>query len=188
MTLGCAAKLGFIPRPINVSDQKIDGSTLETYIIALARFLLKDSFGRVRFFEETLLLADISIKVVLRMPFQSLSNVDFQFDAVELTWRSYTVTEAFSTAQRIELIDKHKFATAALGENSKTIIVHFAALEAQVLAMSIHSSQPLLLAPLQQNKTFTKIFSESSDYTDVLYLIWQWSCPRKLVSTSMPLS
>ncbi len=80
-----AAKLGLIPSPTNVCDQKIDGLTLETYSMASAGFSLQDSLRRVRFFEETFLLADISMEVVLGMPFQSLSNANFQFGAVELT-------------------------------------------------------------------------------------------------------
>ncbi len=62
------------------------------------------------------------------MPFLSLSNADFQFGAGELTWRSYTVAEALTTAKQVELIDKHEFTKAALGENSETFVVHVAAL------------------------------------------------------------
>ena len=102
MTPGFAAQLGLIPRPINVGAQKIDGSTLETYGMASARFSLQDSLGRVRFFEETFLLADISMEVVLRMPFLSFNNADFLFSAEELTWRSYTVAEALPTAKQVE--------------------------------------------------------------------------------------
>ncbi len=82
------------------------------------------------------------------MPFLSLSNIDFQFGAGELTWRSYTVAEALSTARRVELIDKHEFAKAALGENSETFVMHFATLEAQEPAMLIHPSRAPLLADL----------------------------------------
>ena len=81
MTPGFTAKLGFIPRLTNVGAQKIDGSTIETYGMASAGFSLKDSLGRVRFFEETFLVADISMEVVLGMPFLSFSNADFQFGA-----------------------------------------------------------------------------------------------------------
>ncbi len=83
MTPGFTAKLGFISKPTNVGTQKIDGSTLKTYGMASAGFSLQDSLERVRFFEETFLLADISIEVVLGMPFLSLSNADFQFSAGE---------------------------------------------------------------------------------------------------------
>ncbi len=167
MTPGFAAKLGLIPRPTNVGAQIIDGSTLVTYGMALAGFSLQDSLGRVRFFEETFLLADISMEVILGMSFLSFSNADFQFGAGELTWRSYTVAEALPTARRRGLIDKHEFAKAALGENSETFVVHVAALEAPEPAMSIHPSRAPLLAALKQNKTPTEIPSEYADYSDV---------------------
>ncbi len=85
MTPGFAAKLGLIPRPTNVDAQKIDGSILEIYGMASAGFSLQDSLGRVRFFKETFLRADISMEVVLGMLFLSFSNADFLFGAGELT-------------------------------------------------------------------------------------------------------
>ncbi len=58
---------------ISVGAQKINGLPLETYSMALARFLLHDSLGKVRFFEETFLLTHTNIKVVLEMPFYPLA-------------------------------------------------------------------------------------------------------------------
>ncbi len=101
------------------------------------------------------------------MLFLSFSNADFQFDAGELTWRSYTISEALPTARRVELIDKHEFAKAALGENSETFVVHIAALEAPEQAMSVDPSRTSLPAALQQDKAPTKIASEYADYSDV---------------------
>ncbi len=135
--------------------------------MATAGFPLQDSLRRVQFLEETFLLADISMEVVLGMFFLSLSNADFQFGAGELTWRSYIVAETLSQASRVELIDKPEFAKAALGENSETFIVHIAALEAPGPAMSIHLSLAPLRAALEQDKAPTEIPSEYADYADV---------------------
>ncbi len=135
--------------------------------MASAGFSLQDSLRKVRFFEKTFLLADICIEVVLGMPFLSLSNADFQFGTGELTWRSYTFAEALPTASRVELIDKHEFAKAALGENSETFVVHIAALEAPEPAMSIHHSRAPRLAVFQQGKAPTEISSEYAKYADV---------------------
>ena len=114
--------------------------------MAAAAFSLQDSLGRVRFFEETFFLADTSMKVVLGIPFLALSNGDIQFGAERLTWKSYTAAEAFPTARRVELIDKHKFAKATVDENSETFVVHVAALEAPEPA--VHRSRAPLLAAL----------------------------------------
>ena len=165
MTPGFAAKIGLTPRSTNVGAQKIDGSPLETYGMVSAEFSLQDSLGRVRFFEETFLLADTNMEVVLGMPFLSLSNADFQFGAREFNWRSYTTAEALPTARRVELIDKHEFARTALDENSETFVVHVAALNN--LELAIHHSQAPLLAALQHNKAPTKIPPKYADYTDL---------------------
>ncbi len=85
MTPTYAAKLGLTTRKTSVGAQKIDGSPLETHGMTSARFALQDSLGRVQFFEETLLLAETNMEMVLGMPFLVLSNTDFQFGVEELT-------------------------------------------------------------------------------------------------------
>ncbi len=145
MTPAYAAKLGLTTQKSSVGGQKIDGSPQKTYGMASARFSLQDSQGRVRFLEETFLLADTSIKVVLGMPFLSLSNVDVEFAELEkLTWRSYTTADALPTTSRVELIDKREFAKVALDENSKTFVVHVTTLE----ATTIHPSRAAQIAAL----------------------------------------
>lgn len=107
MTPAFATKLGLSIRPTGVGAQKIDGSPLATYGIVVTSFLVQDSLGKNRFFEETLLLANTSMDVVLGMPFLTLSNTDIQFGVEKLTWRSYTTTEALPTDRRVKLIYKH---------------------------------------------------------------------------------
>lgn len=140
MTPTFASKLGLPTRRTNVGAQKIDGSALQTYGMATAGFSVHDKLGRVRFFEETFLLADTSMEVILGMLFLSLSNADVQFGVEELTWRTYAAAKAIPTARRVELIDKHEFVKAALDENSKTFVVHVSALEVQA-EMTIHPSR-----------------------------------------------
>ena len=50
MTLGYALKLGLKVRHTDVGVQKIDNSTLETFGMVLASFLVEDKLGRARFF------------------------------------------------------------------------------------------------------------------------------------------
>ncbi len=171
MTSAFAAKLGLSTRLTDVGAQKIDGSPLATYGMAIAAFSLQDSLEKVRFFEETFLLAYTSMKVVLGMPFLAISNADIQFGVEKFTWRSYTFAEALPTARRVELIDKHEFAKAALGKNSETFVVHFAALETPEPAMSINPSRAPMPAALQQDQAPTEIPSEYADYSDVFFLI-----------------
>ncbi len=79
MTLAYVAKLGLTTQKTDVGDQKIDGSTLVTYEIVIVRFSDQDKLGKVRFFEDTFLLADTNMEVVLKMLFLIFSNVDIWF-------------------------------------------------------------------------------------------------------------
>ncbi len=133
-----AAELGLTTRKTSVGGQKIDGSPPETYDMVSTCFLLQDSLGTIRFFEGTFMLANTSMEVILGMLFLALSNADLQFSAEKFTWRTYTAAETLPTTSQMELIDKRKFAKAAMHENCETFVVHMSAL---IVAMSsIHSS------------------------------------------------
>ena len=69
MTLAYAAHLGLKVRMTNVGAQKIDGSLLATYSIVIAAFQVDNKLGRSWFFQETFLLAGISMEVVLGILF-----------------------------------------------------------------------------------------------------------------------
>ena len=60
----------------NVGAHKIDGSSLATYGMVIAAFLVVNKLGQSRFFQKTFLLVNISMEVVLSMPFLTLSNAD----------------------------------------------------------------------------------------------------------------
>ena len=76
MTPAYASKLGLRVRHTDVRTQKIDGSTLQTFGMVLANFQVEDKLRKTRLFQETFLLADISMEVVLGMPFLTLSNAN----------------------------------------------------------------------------------------------------------------
>ena len=128
MSPAYASKLSLKLHHTNVGALKIDGSTLETFEIVLASFQVEDKLGRIQFFQEMFLLANISAEVVLGMPFLIFSNADIQFIEKELTWRFYTTTKALLTTKWVELINKKEFAKAALDEKSKTFVVYVASL------------------------------------------------------------
>ena len=76
MALVYAKNLGLWTQKTDVRAQKIDGSLLETYKIVIAAFQVKDELNRAQFFQEILLLANVSLEVVLRMLFLTLSNAN----------------------------------------------------------------------------------------------------------------
>ena len=96
-----AKKLGFQLQKTNIGAQKIDGSTLKTYGIVIAGLQVYDKFEKIRFFQETFLVADTSIKVIFRMPFLTLSKVKVDFIKRELIWKAYTIAEALPTIKRV---------------------------------------------------------------------------------------
>lgn len=76
MILVYALKLGFAARYTDVKTQKIDGSIFETFEIVLASFQIEDKLRKTRFFQKTFLLANTSIKMVLKIFFFTLSNTN----------------------------------------------------------------------------------------------------------------
>ena len=79
ITLEYILKLGLKICPINIKAQNIDGFILKTFGIVLASFQVENKLEKSRFFHETYLLADLSIKMVLEMSFLTLSNANIQF-------------------------------------------------------------------------------------------------------------
>ena len=162
MTPAHAKRLSLWVYFTNIGAQKIDSSILKTFKMVLASFQVEDKLGRARFFQETLLLANISAEVVLGMPFLTFSNANVQFVEKELTWRSYTIAEALPSTKRVELIDKKEFAKAVLDENSKTFVIHVTSLS---LVSGIHLDREAQIAFLLIEEV--KILDEYSDFTDV---------------------
>ena len=84
MHLVFAERLGLVVRATNVSAQKIDGITLKTDGMVVAAFSMTDQADKVRFFEETFLVANVSPDVILGMSFITLSGADIDFPKREL--------------------------------------------------------------------------------------------------------
>ena len=133
----------------------------------IATFQILDKLERVCFFQESFLLADISMEMILKMLFLTLSNADIQFAEKEITWRFYITKEVLPTTQTVELINKKEFSRAAFNEKSETFVVHIAALEALLVGIAIHLSQAAQIASLKQDETPTKVPPKYTDYADV---------------------
>ena len=66
-------------KSMDVKSQKINRTMLNTYGMIIAAFLVINKANRVKFFEETLLVANISPKVIFKMLFLILSNANVDF-------------------------------------------------------------------------------------------------------------
>ena len=135
-----ATKLGFHAVKIDVGAQKIDGSHLDTFEMVIVDCSVKNKLGKLGFFQETFLLANICLEVVLGIFFLTLSKADVRFVERELVWRTYMAAEALPTTKRVEIFDKKEFAAAALNADDKIFVVHVAAL-AKPMTMSIYPSR-----------------------------------------------
>ena len=128
MTPAYAAHLGLKVRVTDVNAQKIDKFLPATYGMFIAAFQIVNTLSRFRFFQETFLLANISMEVILGMLFLTFSNANIKFAEKELTWKTYTTKGALSTTCQFKIIDRKKFAKAALDENVKAFVVHISSL------------------------------------------------------------
>lgn len=81
------------------------------------------------------------MKIILKILFLALSNVDFEFiEFGKLTWRSYTITKILPITNKVEFIDKKEFSNTALDENSETLVLHIVVLKilAEILIHTWH--------------------------------------------------
>ena len=157
-----AKKLGLRVKQTDLGAQKIDGSHLDIFGIVIAGFSLQNKLEKVRFFQETFLVADTRIEVVLGMLFLTLCNANIRFTERELVWRTYSAAEALPTTQRVEIIDKKEFAAVALNEEDETFVVHMAAFSVD---SNVHASRRAQISSLDIEEV--TIPSEYANYTDV---------------------
>ncbi len=148
MSQAFAQQLGLKIRKTNVGTQKIDSTTLKTYVMVVSTFSVLDKDRRERLFEESFLLADVRPDIMLGMPLLTMSNVDVNFQAWNLQWRSYTTREVLATTRQVELIRKKKFAVAVLDPEHEAFVVLVAALSVD-LGDEVHPSRRAQIAHLK---------------------------------------
>ena len=134
---------------------------------------MEDKANRVRFFEETFLLANVSPERVFWMSFVTSNGADVDFLGHKLRWMIYTTDEALPTTRRVKLVDKKEFAIAALDLESETFVVYVASLSLDVLPnfspleLDVHSSRKPQISGLITEETPTKVSAEYSNFVDI---------------------
>ena len=76
MTLAYVAQLGLKVQKANVNAHTLNGFSLKIYGIVITAFKVFNKISYFRFFQETFLLTDISMEVILGIDFLTLSNAD----------------------------------------------------------------------------------------------------------------
>ena len=136
-------------------------------------FSVINKANRVRFFENTFLVANISPEVVLGMPFLTLSGTDVNFLGRELRWRTYTTKEVPPTTRRIELVGKKEFAAAVLDPEHETYVVYVGSVSSDIspssfpLKLDVYLSRRSQVSGLIVKEAPTKVPAEYLDFADV---------------------
>ena len=146
---------------------------LDTFGIVVVAFSVTDKTNRVKFFEETFLVANVSPEVVLGMLFLTLSGANVDFLGWELRWRTYTTVKAFPTTKCVELVGKKEFVAATLHPENETFIVYVASLSSDVsfssspLEFDVYPFRRPQVSGLIAEKAPTKVPAEYLDFADV---------------------
>ena len=140
--------------------------------MVVTAFSVVDKANRVKFFEEIFLVANVSLEVVLGMPFLTLSNANVDFLGQDLRWRTYTTEKALPTTRCVELMGKKEFAVAILDPEYETYVVYIASLSSAplVASLDVHSSRRSQISSLIVKEAPRKVFAEYSDFADVFSL------------------
>ena len=134
--------------------------------MVIATFSVYNKARKVYFFEETFLLADISIDVALRMLFLTLSNADIRFTDRESYWKTYSISRALPIIHHIELINQKEFAVAVLGKDDEVFVVYVTSL-AVGTKITVHPYWMVWIALLIADKAPVITSTEYSDFADV---------------------
>ena len=146
---------------------------LDTFGMIVVAFSVTDKANRVRFFEEIFLVANVSPKIVLEMPFLTLSGANVDFSGRELRWKTYTTKEALPTTKRVELMGKKELTAAAFDSKSETFIVHVTSpsfnvsSSSSLLQLNVYLSHRPQIFGLITEEAPTKVPAKYSDFADV---------------------
>lgn len=133
----------------------------------ITSFLIEDKERISCFFEETFLLADTSMEVVLRTLFLTLSLVKIDFTSQYFNWRTYITTKVLPIMRHVKLIGKKKFVAITLNLNNEAfIIVHVAFIDKD---SDVHLLYRAQIAVLKTDKTSISILSKYSDFAGVFF-------------------
>ena len=134
--------------------------------MVISTFFISDKDSKKRFFEESVLLANVKPEIVLRIPFLTMSNADVEFQAWNLQWRSYTIGDILPTPRQIKLIRKKKFVAAALDLKHEVFVVHVATFSVDP-GDKVHPLKRAQIAHQKANEASTEVPSKYADFVDV---------------------
>ena len=84
MSQAFAFQLDLQIQKTNVQASKIDSTILKTYEMIVSTFFISDKNSKERFFEKSLLLANIKPELVFKMFFLIINNANIDYQAWNL--------------------------------------------------------------------------------------------------------
>lgn len=87
-------------------------------------FPIENKDRKCHFFKQTFLFADISMDVVFKILFLTLSNVEIEFNNQKFRWRLYIFAKVFFTNRQTEWVRKIVFVIAAFDPEDETFIIY----------------------------------------------------------------
>lgn len=85
-------------------------------------------------------MADITIDILFRIAFLTLSNIKVNFINQKLKWRLYTITKTLITTKQVKLIEKKEFIATASDLDDETFIMYVTFLISSNLDVEVHPS------------------------------------------------
>ena len=135
-----------------------------------------DKTNRIRFFEKTFLVANVSPEVVFKMHFLTLSNVIVNFLGWEFQWRTYTTKEALLTTRYVELVSKKEFVAVVLNPVHEIYVVYIGSVSSVALPsfssfkLHIHISHKPQISNLIAEEAFRKVLNKYINFADIFTL------------------
>lgn len=132
----------------------------------LVSFKIEDKLKKAQFFQKIFLLANTSVKMILKIFLLTFSYVNMSFLEQKLIWKFYIVAKALLTIKQVKCINKKEFAKVTLNENNETFIVHmtFSSLRKKP-TMTIHPAKKTQIVLLLAQ--YVKILAKYLDFPDV---------------------
>ena len=119
-------------------------------------------------------MANVSLEVVLRILFLTLSDADVDFLVWEFWKRIYTIKESFSTTSHVELVGKKEFAAAALDLEYEIFVIYVASLSSILLDVRPQ------ISGLIAKETSTKVSAKYLNFVDVFFPDLASKLPKKI--------
>ncbi len=98
-----------------------------------------------------------------------MSNININFQARNLQWRSYITKDILPTTKRVELIEKIEFIAIALNPEHKAFVVQVVALNISFdISDEMHSLRKAQRAHLKVDEAPIEVFNKYANFADVL--------------------